>query len=280
MSVLVVTDGAAAVPADLALDLGVEVVPIWVAIDGRDYRDGDIPIDELLAHDPAGLSTAGPTPGDYVEAIERHPDCDEVLIVTVAHDLSRGSFGSARAAKGLLDLPTRVLDSRTAAGGQGLVALAAGAAARQARSLSEVEATAQQVVKRVRLLATLPNLDHLARSGHVPEAGAWAARFVGLHVVVELRAATVRPLRPALSEGAAMDHILHSWRNSAPSRPARLHVAALHALAPEPAARLLAAVRSEVEPATAFVGSFGTGMIVHSGPGVIGMAWWWDEAES
>jgi fatty acid-binding protein DegV len=58
---------------------------------------------------------------------------------------------------------------------------------------------------------------------------------------------------------------------------ARLHLAALHAGAPEPAERLLEQVRAEVEPATAFLGSFSPVMVVHTGPGLVGLGWWWDQ---
>jgi fatty acid-binding protein DegV len=55
-----------------------------------------------------------------------------------------------------------------------------------------------------------------------------------------------------------------------------LHVAALHAYAPHTAERLLRAVTAEVEPATAFSASFGSVMVVHTGPGLAGLAWYWE----
>ena len=140
----------------------------------------------------------------------------------------------------------------------------------------EVVAAAQRVVVRVRLIAMLPNLEHLVRSGHVPQAAAWAARWVGLHPVVEVRSGRISPSRPALSDSAAHKAMLAAWRRTIPARPAALHVAALHSLAANAADKLLAGVRAEVEPAEAFVGSFGTVMLVHAGPGVAGLAWWWD----
>ena len=71
--------------------------------------------------------------------------------------------------------------------------------------------------------------------------------------------------------------MLARWRHSRPrDRAARLHVAALHALAPEEAARLLEAVRAEAQPATAFVGEFDAVMVAHTGPGLTGLAWWWE----
>jgi fatty acid-binding protein DegV len=56
----------------------------------------------------------------------------------------------------------------------------------------------------------------------------------------------------------------------------RLHVAALHALAPGAAEGLLERVEAEVTPATKFVGEFGSVMVVHTGPGLYGLAWWWE----
>jgi fatty acid-binding protein DegV len=51
-------------------------------------------------------------------------------------------------------------------------------------------------------------------------------------------------------------------------------VAVLHAEAEDDAAELLADVRGLVEPATAFIGEFSSVMITHTGPQVIGLAWW------
>lgn len=77
----------------------------------------------------------------------------------------------------------------------------------------------------------------------------------------------VRPVKAVLSERAAIDYMMATWRKSVPPQPSRLHLAVLHAVNPDPAEQILQRVRAEVEPAEAFVGSMGTTMIVHSGPG-------------
>ena len=52
--------------------------------------------------------------------------------------------------------------------------------------------------------------------------------------------------------------------------------AALHAQAEADANELLGRVQAEADPATAFVGSFGSVMVVHTGPGLVGLAWRWE----
>jgi len=43
------------------------------------------------------------------------------------------------------------------------------------------------------------------------------------------------------------------------------------------AEELMRQVRAHVQPATAFVGSFSPVMVAHTGPGLAGLAWWWED---
>jgi DegV family protein with EDD domain len=204
----------------------------------------------------------------------QEPAVDAVVVCTIASTMSsthEAAVLGARAAGG----PVRVVDTTTAAGAQGLVVLAAAAAADAGKTAQEVEAVAHDVVERVRLLAMVPNLDHLVRSGRVPNIAGWAGRRLGIAPLFEFRGGGAHPMRPARGADAALDRIISHWRRSR-VEDARLHVAALHACAPETAQRLLAAVEAEAEPATAFSASFGTVMVVHTGPGLAGLAWWWE----
>jgi hypothetical protein len=50
----------------------------------------------------------------------------------------------------------------------------------------------------------------------------------------------------------------------------------MHALDPQGGRDLLTAIREQVEPATAFIGSFSPVMVAHTGAGLLGLAWWWE----
>jgi fatty acid-binding protein DegV len=124
-------------------------------------------------------------------------------------------------------------------------------------------------------VATVENLDRLIASGRVPGVAALANRWLGMQPLFEFRAGGARPLRPAFSRDGAFDRMLAAWRHSAVPG-ARLHVAALHAEAEEEASRLLKQVNAEVAPATSFVAPFNSVMVVHTGLGLVGLAWWWE----
>jgi DegV family protein with EDD domain len=272
VTVAIVTDSAAALPPDLAARHRITVVPMWLSIGGQSVREGERPLSELLGDER--VSTSGPAPGEFAAAIEPRLTDDGVLVLTIASTMS-GTHEAATVAARQLGDRVRVVDTATAAGAEALVVLAAASAAERGASLDEVEAVAKDVVERVQLVATVPNLDHLVRSGRVPGIAGWAGRRLGINPMFEFRGGKVHRLRPALSADAAMDRMVNRFRRSREPNT-RLHVAALHALAPEAATGLLERVEAEVTPATKFSGEFGSVMVVHTGPGLYGLAWWWE----
>jgi DegV family protein with EDD domain len=274
MAVAIVTDSAAALPGALVERFDITVVPMWLTVDGESVREGDLSLSELLAHDR--VTTSGPTPGEFETAVkERARGTDDgVLVCTLASTMSsthEAAVVGARAAGGHV----RVVDTTTAAGAQALVVLAAAEAAQRGASLDEVEAVAHEAIGATKLVAMVPNLDDLVASGHVPNIAGRAGKLLGISPLFEFRDGGAHALRPARGSAAAFDRIIARWRKDRVPG-ARLHVAALHAQNEADATELLDRVRAECEPATAFLGTFGTVMLMHTGPGLVGLAWRWE----
>ena len=274
MPVSVVTDSAAALPLGMAREHSVEVVPMWLTIDGTAIHEGEMPLDELLTH--SDVKTSGPSPGEFEAAIARclRQGDEGVVVLTIASAMSsthEAAVLGAQATGG----PVRVIDTKTAAGAQALVVLAAADVAAHGESLDAVVGAALTAIPEMRLAATVPTLEHLVRGGRVPNIAGWAGRRLGIAPLFEFRDGGAHPLRPALGLTAAYDRILARWRRDRVP-DARLHVAALHAEARVEAENLLDRVHAEAEPTTAFVGEFGSVMVAHTGPGLVGLAWRWE----
>jgi fatty acid-binding protein DegV len=104
------------------------------------------------------------------------------------------------------------------------------------------------------------------------------AGLLGLCPLIELRAnGEIRRLRPARGRRRALDRLAAAWRRTR-VEDAHLHVVTLHVMARPEAEALLDEVRAETEPATALVADFGAVMAVHTGPGLVGLSWWWEQA--
>jgi DegV family protein with EDD domain len=272
MTVTVVTDSAASIPPELVQELGIVVVPMSVIIGGTVYPDGHLGLDEVMARVDEGVSTSGTNPGEFLQAIE--PIDGDVVVLTISAQMS-STYEAAHTAANMVGGKARVIDTRTAAGGQGLVVLAAAQAAARGDDVDAVVATAERVIKQVHLVATVENLERLIASGRVPGIAALANRWLGMNPLFEFRNGSAHPLRPAFSRDGALERMLSMWRHTI-VKGARLHVSALHAEAEEDANRLLKQVEAEVVPATSFVAPFNSVMVVHTGLGLVGLAWWWE----
>jgi DegV family protein with EDD domain len=277
LPVSILTDSAASLPKDVAAAAEISVVPMWLTIGQTSMHDGDLDLEEVLAGLDEGVTTSAPTPGEFEVALEKSGFEDGALILTIAGTMSSTVQSAQLAAKSADSERVHVFDTGTAAGAQGLVVLAAAEAAAQGRSLAEVEAVAHRVAARVRLVATIADLDRLAKSGRVPDAAAWAGRWLGLQPMFEFRDGSAHALRPARSRAKALDRIFERWSRRAPDGNRGCHVAALHALSPDAAEGLLDRIQAETEPLTSFIGSFSPVMVSHTGPGLVGLAWWWDD---
>lgn len=276
MPTAVIVDSAATLPAELVANHGIHVVPLHLTIGSSSYHDGEVGLDELLARLDEGASTSSPSPGEFAAAIEAALGSAEgAVVLTVSSEMS-SSFRSAHVAAEQVAGDVRVIDSGTAAGAEGLVALAAARAAAGSATVDDVERAAKHVAEEVRLVATVDSLDRLVQSGRVRPLAGRAGKALGVNPLFEFRYGQVRALRPAFSRDAALDRAAAACRDSRPNRHARLHAAVMHAQAPEAADRLRSAV-AEIDPrARCFVGPFSAAMVIHTGPGLAGLAWWWE----
>ena len=286
MTVTVVTDSAAALPPDLVARYDIRVVPLVLQVGADRYRDGEIGLDELVRRFDEPISTAAPSPGEFATVIADARRTGPVVTLTVAAGMSSTHDSAKLAAKLVTDSDPRgtesppgpdvaVLDTGTAAGAQGLVVLAAAGAAAEGADQDEVVATAERVAGRVRLAASVADLERLARSGRVPDAARWIGDRLGVRPLFEFRDGRARPLRPAFSAEAALDRIVQRCVAGA-GRGARLHVTVLHALNPEAAATLAERVQA-LDPVSFLVGPFSPVMVAHTGRGLAGLAWWWED---
>lgn len=279
MTTAIVIDSAASLPRDLVERYAIEVVPMTVIMDGRSRPDTDVTVEEMLARLATDdVTTSGPNARDWMSAIERALGrADEVVALTLSAEMS-STYSTAVLGAAMVGEAVHVVDTRSAAGGEGLVALAAARLADEGSTAAEIVAEVATVIGRMHLMATLDDLAHLVRSGRVANITGTAAHVMRVNPVFEFRDGEARALHPALGQHAAEHRIVHSCVASRPRDVAspKLHVAALEAACPDRARSLLGAVLREVPDADAFIGSFGAVMLVHVGPGLVGLAWWWE----
>ncbi|MCX7912027.1 MAG: DegV family protein [Dehalococcoidales bacterium] len=280
--VAIVTDTTACVPADYVARYGIEVVPIQLIIDGRTYRDGiDISAGEfyaMLRQSKKLPTTSSSSPQHYLDAFRRAGRRAKRIFCLTEPSRFSAMYNSARIAAELArgelgDTVIEVVECTTAAAGQGLVAIAAARAAMAGADLAGVREVASRVMAKVNLFAALDSLHYLARSGRVPQAAAMVNSLLDIKPIFTLNHTEARTVALPRTMKSAANRILKLMVSSARKGKA-LHVAVMHADAPDEANRFKDRVISQFDCREVFITEFTPVMGVHTGPGLIGVAFY------
>lgn len=278
MSVAVITDPSAVMPRAWLAELPLSVVPLEIAWPDGSRDPGDLPyaaIAERLAASPTPPTTGAPAPGLYAELIGRAlQDHDGVLVVCPSAELSTTFQSAMIGAREVSDERVRVLDSKTAAAGQGLVAAEAALASVRGAAIDDVCTRAVDVAGKIQIWATLARLDMLRRSGRVPAVAAMGAGALGLQPVVRYAGASPAPVGVVRSTTRGADRLFRAWERSIGPGPCRAVI--FHAARDHDAARLRDSIGRRTPEAAVEVVEVTASLASHTGPGLLGLAWFWD----
>ena len=204
-----------------------------------------------------------------------------VLCLTLSAEFSttyRSACAAVELAKERLsNTKVQVIDSRAAAGGSGLIALAAARWAAMGLGLEQVATRVKQLVPRVNLLAFLDTLHYLSRSGRVRKIDAWAGTLLSIKPLTELRLGEARMLEKPRSRPKATQRLLDIMRQRVGFNPVMVNVMEAGAL--QDAQYLSQQIQSEFNCRDLFKSQFTPVMGLHTGPGLLGVAFYVDEED-
>lgn len=148
----VCTDSNAQLPGSLAADLGIEVVPLTVTLDGADYLEGiDLDADAFYRHfedGPPSVATAAPSPARFIDGYRRlvARGADEIVSVHIGSALS-GTLNAAHVAARDSAVPIHLVDTGGASFVVGAAAMEAALAADRGASAASTAAIAERTAR-------------------------------------------------------------------------------------------------------------------------------------
>src|SRR3954469_22109261 len=130
--VRVVTDSASDLPAAIADELGIEIVPLTFRFGGDEFVDRrDLTSDQFWAkcdQSPTLPETAAPSPGAFEQAFRSLADegAEGIVCINLSSDPSATGQAAELAADAVSStVPVTVVDSRSVSLGQGQIVIAA-----------------------------------------------------------------------------------------------------------------------------------------------------------
>lgn len=281
--VAIVTDSIACLTKELVLQYQISIVPVMLLVQGKVYRDlvdmTPSQAYELFLQDPDSFNTSPAAPGHYLEAYRQaSKQAPNILCVTLSSRLSTG-YNMARVAReqARSELPRitiEVLDSQNVTAAEGFVALAGARAAAAGQELAEVVKAAETVRDKVSFILLLDTIRHVYRTGRIPKVASQVGSMLNIRPILTSSAGLVQFKGVVRHREQGINRILQVMRGTVGQSP--VHVAVMHAYAPEDASRLKERVSAEFNCAELWVTEFSPVMGYATGTGTIGFAFYKD----
>ncbi|HET6447617.1 MAG TPA: DegV family protein [Conexibacter sp.] len=275
-SVAVVTDTCHYLPRQLVAARGIHEVSLYVHWDSREDREAELPdFDAYYEHlsDAKQLpTTSQPSIGDFLAVYEPLlAEGREIVSIHLSGAIS-GTFASAEQARDQLAGRGRdrihVVDSQSACGGQGLVVLAAHAAAAHGATAQEVVAHAREARAALQMWFAVDTLEYLRRGGRIGSAQAWLGSALKIKPILTLEE-EITPVERVRTSGRAFERMV-DYMKARQADGADAWVVQ-HIQAHAEAARLVERGREIFGSDPSFVSEIGPVIGTHVGPGLLGV---------
>ena len=275
----IVTDSAADFEPNELEALGVECIPLSVSFGENEYQE-NVSLSkprffELLQSSKEFPRTSHPGPYVY-ESIMRETKAagDTAVLITIASAIS-GTYQTALMAlkeSGAQDC-CRVVDARTATGGQRMLVELAARMRDEGRSFHEIADAAEALRSRTRIFACINTLEYLYRGGRIPKTAYTIGTAVNIKPIITVaRDGSVQVIAKMLGLHRGMNYILKKLRADPPNPDYPLYF--MYTENPENGRKLMeymnrhgeSFVDNRIIPVGAAIGS-------HVGPGACGLVY-------
>ena len=267
----VVTDSSSDIAPELARELGITVVPLYVCFGEKVYRDRvDITEDEYYHQLITGLihpTTSQPSPSDFAQVYEKlSEDTDEIVSIHASNKLS-GTYNSALLAKESIGKKCciEVIDSKWVTMALGLIAMGAARAAEDGEGLQQLVNRIMQAITQIRFLGSLDTLKYLAKGGRIGKSKSLLGTILNVKPLLTIRDGEIVPVGLVRTRNKAMERLIHFVKSGGHIQ----EVAIVHSTTAEDCRDLAERMASPFLDRAPYVSRLGPVIATHTGPGAV-----------
>jgi DegV family protein with EDD domain len=273
----VVCDTTAYLPEELVAELGVHRVSLYVTLDGETQPEAELSdydtFYERLARSEEGASTSQPSVGDFTAVYEPLLAAgSDVISIHLSAGIS-GTCDSANQAREKLIAEGKggerihVYDSRSACGGEGLLAIAAARLAATGADGDAVLARVEETRDSLKMWFAIDTLEYLRKGGRIGAAQAFLGSTLKIKPILTLEE-EITPIERVRTRRRAFERMVEFAHERKADGAGAWVVQHIHD--PDGARRLVDECRQVFGSDPVFVSEIGPVIGAHIGPGLLG----------
>jgi DegV family protein with EDD domain len=280
--VAIMTDSISGIPPEMARDLDIKVIPLYVTLDGTTVVETEVNSEQLysrLAQKENLPTTSSPSAEDFLRAYrDLSRKAKYILHISFSSRLGM-SYKEAMIAKGIAekdmpDISIEVIDTYTAHGAQLLCVLEASRAAIAGKRLPEIVTRIEKLLPELNLLYSLDTIYYLKKGGRMSKSDTWSETNLRSNILMELSASTggnIVPFARTRTRARATEKMLNIVEQR--NKKGKLHVVIGHDGDPRQAEDLKRQFLSLFPVEEIYITGVSFITAVHDGPGAMHLSW-------
>lgn len=272
MSVKIVTDSSSDIPPEIARELDITVVPLYVRFGAQTYRDGiDITPEEFyrrLQDEPVHPATSAVSPGDFAGVYNKLAgEAEGIISIHLSQKVS-ATYNAAVQGRNLMEnkaCTVEIIDSRFVTIALGLITIAAARAAQAGKGMQEIVAQVNALVPCMRVYGILDTLKYVMKGGRLGKVGPFISSILPVKPVLTMKDGTVAPIGAARTRIKAIERLC----GLIASVPMVQEVGIAHSTTEEELISFVDKIKSILPEVKPVIAKLGPALGVHGGPGSI-----------
>jgi DegV family protein with EDD domain len=275
VTVKIITDSTCDIPPQVANELGITIVPLYVHFGTEVYRDGiDLSHAEFyrkLTSTKSLPTTSTISPGEFAEIYNSLADqTDEILAIVISSELS-ATYDAALQGRELIqakECRVEVIDSRLVLMALGLVVIEAAKGAQTGANLAQIVDSARNAMPRIHVRMAFDTLEYVRRGGRIGAAQALIGTLLKFKPILTIKDGITIPVGRERTRAKAIEH-LHKFATSFANIS---EMAVEYTTTPDEASAFAQHLGSIFPKERIYMSTIGSVMGTHLGPGALGVA--------
>jgi DegV family protein with EDD domain len=271
-----VTDSASDISREIAEKYNINVVPIYIHYNGKEFKDGvDIDSNQIYTlqkEKKAIFTSSSPSPHDFALVYEKLlKEYKKIFSIHISSKLS-AVITSARIARGLIKAEKRIkiFDSLSGSMGTGFMVLMVAKAILKKYSYDKILFLLNFLRDNIELYGTIDTLKYLRRSGRVPAIASLMSRILKIKPLLGIKNGVVEMIGIAITRHGSLAEITRKViRNFKKER--WVIVSIIHTLSLRESEKIMKRIQYSLKCVSIMITECTSVIGAHTGPGLIGI---------
>lgn len=275
-NIKIICDSLSDIPKDLLEKYDIEVVPLTVILNGKEYKDGiDITKEEfykILRDEKVYPKTSQATYAQFTEVFEKYIKQGKEIIYISGSSSATGTYQSANMAKNDLDTDNiYTYDSQTFSFGIGYLVVKAAELAKEGKSPNDIIEILNDIREKSYLLFSVDTLDYLKNGGRISSTKATIGSILNIKPILDVKDGLVSSVAQVRGKKNVISKMIELVKENCGEDLSNQIIYIGYSDDFKEKEKLTDAIKEEFNPIDIQYFMVGTCIGAHSGPGVTGL---------